>query len=85
MEVMNSNLRKRSRQEGSFTEWDAEIKKLWPQLINPPLTYKKKNSIARKEYKWEPPPSGWKKLNFDGASRGNPGKAGIGCIIREET
>ena len=84
-EVMNSDLRKRPREEGSFSNWDAEIKKLWPLLINPPLIYKKKNDLARLSCKWEPPPPGWKKLNFDGASRGNPGKAGIGCIIRDES
>lgn len=31
---------------------------------------------------WKRPPSGFLKLNFDGASRGNPGMAGIGGIIR---
>ena len=46
--VMNSDLRKRPKEEGSFIEWDAEIKKLWPHLINPPLSYKKKNNIAKK-------------------------------------
>ena len=68
-EVMNSDLKKRPREEGSFSNWDAEIKKLWPLLINPPLIYKKKNDLARLSCKWEPPPPGWKKLNFDGASR----------------
>ena len=48
------------------------------------MYYKKKNNLARLNCKWEPPPPGWKKLNFDGACRGNPGKAGIGCIIRDE-
>lgn len=27
---------------------------------------------------------GWFKWNFNGASRGNPGKAGIGCFIHNE-
>ena len=31
------------------------------------------------------PPKGWAKLNFDGASKGNPGKARIGCIIRSDS
>lgn len=31
---------------------------------------------------WNRPPVGFLKLNFDGASRGNPGLAGIGGIIR---
>lgn len=82
---MNSNLRKRPREEGSFSDWDAEIKKSWPSLINPPLYYNKKKNLARQTCKWEPPPLGWKKLNFDGASRGNLGKAGIECIIRDDT
>lgn len=31
---------------------------------------------------WKRPPSGFLKLNFDGASRGNPGLTGIGGILR---
>lgn len=31
---------------------------------------------------WSHPPIGFLKLNFDGASRGKPGLAGIGGIIR---
>ena len=85
IKVMNSDLRKRPREEGSFSEWDAKIKKLWPLIINPPLSYKKKNNLARKACKWELPLRGWKKLNFDKASRGDPGKAVIGCIVREES
>ena len=35
----------------------------------------------RDKCRWIPPPSGWAKLNFDGALSGNPGMVGIGCII----
>ena len=31
---------------------------------------------------WRFPPSGWHKLNSDGASKGNPGAAGYGGLIR---
>jgi exonuclease III len=31
---------------------------------------------------WSPPPPGFLKLNFDGASRGNPGPAGLGAVLR---
>lgn len=31
---------------------------------------------------WSPPPEGVFKLNFDGASKGNPGPAGFGGIVR---
>ncbi|XP_059073499.1 uncharacterized protein LOC131874235 [Cryptomeria japonica] len=33
---------------------------------------------------WIPPKTGNFKMNFDGASRGNPGKSGYGAIIRNE-
>ena len=61
------------------------MKKKWVNLINPPLVYKKKNKEARDNCRWTPPPTGWAKLNFDGASRGNPGSEGIGCIINNES
>ena len=32
--------------------------------------------------KWNLPPSGWIKVNIDGAARGSPGKAGCGGIFR---
>lgn len=32
--------------------------------------------------KWSPPPSGFIKLNFDKASRGNLGKSSIAAILR---
>jgi ribonuclease HI len=81
-EVLNNYLRSNPIEEGSFTVWDAGIKKNWPYIINPPLCYKTKNLIARTECRWSPPPPGWLKLNFDGASRGNPGKSGAGFILR---
>lgn len=36
-----------------------------------------------KQQSWIPPVDGQFKLNFDGASKGNPGKAGFGCVIRD--
>lgn len=33
--------------------------------------------------KWECPPSSMVKLNIDGASKGNPGRAECGCVIRD--
>ncbi|KAI9181436.1 hypothetical protein LWI28_015010 [Acer negundo] len=31
---------------------------------------------------WKPPPSGWLMFNVDGSSRGSPGPAGIGWVLR---
>ena len=84
MEVMNAYLQKSIIEEGSFSQWDESIKKKWHNLINPPYFYRKNNKEARAKCKWEPPPRGWFKLNFDGAARGNPGVAGIGCIVNDE-
>ncbi|GLJ37542.1 hypothetical protein SUGI_0762890 [Cryptomeria japonica] len=38
----------------------------------------------RKNAMWQGLLLGWMKLNFDGASRGNPGRSGVGAIIRNE-
>ena len=35
--------------------------------------------------KWLKPPANSIKLNSDGASKGNPGPAGGGCILRDHT
>lgn len=35
--------------------------------------------------KWEPPRDGWMKINTDGASHGNPGRATAGGVLRDET
>lgn len=32
---------------------------------------------------WNPPLRGKFRLNFDGVSKGNPGKAGYGCVLRD--
>ncbi|XP_059078115.1 uncharacterized protein LOC131876678 [Cryptomeria japonica] len=37
----------------------------------------------RKAAIWSPQNLGWLKLNFDGASRGNPSPSGIGYVIRD--
>ena len=82
--MINAHLRKTRQVEGSFSFWDGLMKRHWPNLINPPLTYAASSKEARANCKWAPPPPGWHKLNFDGAARGNPGVSGIGCIINDE-
>ncbi|XP_040995155.1 uncharacterized protein LOC121241441 [Juglans microcarpa x Juglans regia] len=38
---------------------------------------------AREYFDWKPPPSGWLKLNVDGAVFGDLHKAGVGVVLRE--
>jgi len=38
-------------------------------------------SQFRKDDCWKPPPQGSLKLNFDGASKGNPGPVGYECVV----
>ena len=42
------------------------------------------NGRTSKLVRWEKPPSGWTKLNMNGASLGNLGVAGCGGIMRDE-
>lgn len=66
-----------------MTYWDGKMRLKWISLKIPsfvgdgPIS----NLQKRKDCKCKPPNDGWVKLNFDGASRGNPGIAGIGCCI----
>jgi len=49
-----------------------------------PIPHAVKQTTTRTPQGWTRPPEGFLKLNFDGASRGNPGPAGIGGIIRNQ-
>ena len=51
--------------------------------IENPLRSKGSNLYnPRSIVKWCVPPNGWIKGNFDGATKGNPGRAGCGGVLR---
>jgi len=52
--------------------------------MNPHIINKKKTTVQGKELShWTPPPFNMFQLNFDGASKGNPGKVGYGGVFRD--
>ncbi|XP_057865263.2 uncharacterized protein LOC131072959 [Cryptomeria japonica] len=63
--------------------WDEKMRGLWNGLKIPPYIRlgPKLGKGKRETCVWKPPKNGWFKLNFDGASKGNPGQAGIGCCL----
>ena len=39
---------------------------------------------VERQISWQKPPSGWIKINTDGAAKGNPGLATAGGVLRDE-
>ncbi|GLJ49246.1 hypothetical protein SUGI_1040380 [Cryptomeria japonica] len=66
-----------------LAKWDSDMEKSWSfkQISDHRLNDRK---ALRKNVTWQAPSIGWQKLNFDEASRGNPGQSGVGAIIRNE-
>jgi hypothetical protein len=62
---------------------DKIILEGWNLPLNTQTQGKTKNRQAISPTAWSPPPPGFLKLNFDGASRDNPGPAGFGAILRD--
>jgi len=64
---------------------DAHILELLGLQSHVPQGIKKKaRHISEGKDFWQPPPHGFSKFNIDGASKGNPGDAGYGGVIRDE-
>ncbi|XP_057833769.2 uncharacterized protein LOC131044456 [Cryptomeria japonica] len=86
IEQMNETAKHKNLKKNLYTEWDSKMKLSFPNLIIPPLFGKGSQDVVinpRLNVKWEPPEQGWYKINFDGASAGNPSPSGIGCIVRD--
>jgi len=65
------------------TPKEINIWENWQIKIQHNLKANKRQAEDKKEdNSWQPPPLGIIQLNFDGASKGNPGKAGYGGVFR---
>lgn len=62
---------------GYHSKWDFEMETLWMFIPQEDHLLKDKQKFRTHTY-WQAPSFGWEKLNFDGASRGNPGSSGSG-------
>ncbi|GLJ36708.1 hypothetical protein SUGI_0738740 [Cryptomeria japonica] len=58
------------------SKWDLDMEKTW--------SFKQSSDHKLKDRKVLKQNTTWQKLNFGGASRGNPGQSGLGAIIRDE-
>ncbi|GLJ31315.1 hypothetical protein SUGI_0628260 [Cryptomeria japonica] len=72
-----------SRRIRSYNDWDHSMEKIW--LLKHPVIIDNNNRVKRRDIKWMAPLRDWVKLNFDGASKGNPGDVGFGAIIRNDS
>ena len=83
-EVTNSSLKK-TKFNPVVTSRDSQIIQRWKHLFIPDgwkIGNSSTSSLSCKQIGWRPPDEGYWKLNFDGASRGNPGPFGFGACIR---
>lgn len=78
---MNSKIALRPNIKGNFTEWDGRMRFKWSRLKIP--SFLRNNDQKREHATWNPAQEGWLKLNFDGASKGNPSPSGASCIIKD--
>lgn len=87
VEVVNFAVRSSNVKNNVFTSWDSELTKNFVGLVVPKLMGSRRLEQLvdpRKGIKWTTPNPGWFKINFDGASSGNLGPSGIGCVEWDE-
>ncbi|GLJ53858.1 hypothetical protein SUGI_1150030 [Cryptomeria japonica] len=66
-----------------FSFWDNRMQIIWDGLagsINNVTNKTKERSLEH----WKAHETGRLKMNFDGATKGNLGRASVGCLIRDE-
>lgn len=71
------------RNKYRYNNWDRSMEIKWSLKERGPVVPSKKQ-VDKNLIKWNAPPKDWVKLNFDGASKGNPGRASFGVVLRDE-
>jgi ribonuclease HI len=72
----------------SVTDWQCSpdeqvVLQNWQPSLGTLLLAKRPASHSTSLNIWTPPPEHYIKVNFDGASKGNPGPAGYGAVLRD--
>ncbi|XP_057836479.2 uncharacterized protein LOC131046709 [Cryptomeria japonica] len=86
VELLNEAAKSKSLKKNQYTDWDWNLKLVFPNLNIPSLFGNGNPEISvnpRLNVKWEAPEPRWHKINFDGASAGNREHSGIRCCIRD--
>lgn len=87
-ESVSATARNHNLAKHPYTSEDISIQANWPlvncQPVNGSWRVNPLSELAKEEVKWEPPTKEWIKINFDGASRGNPGISGVGVVARND-
>lgn len=71
------------RKKHKYNDWDRSMETKW-SLREIGLIVPSKKQVDRNLIKRNALPKDWVKLNFDGASKGNLGRAGFEAVLRDE-
>lgn len=85
VELVNAAARRRPFSKNIFTNRDIELTNKFQGLSIPTVVGSQsivQKAELRRKTVWQKLEEGWIKINFDGASCGNPGLVGIGCVAR---
>jgi hypothetical protein len=75
------NLQRWTEEDINMVPAERLIIQQWA-LHPPSTTHLNSQPVISSPSHWAPPPEGFIKINFDGASKGNPGAAGYGLVFR---
>ncbi|GLJ44161.1 hypothetical protein SUGI_0921360 [Cryptomeria japonica] len=71
-----------SKKVKAYTWWDKKMEEKWG-ILNAGIVGVVVKRDNGKNIKWKVPERNCYKMNFDGASKGNPRDVGFGAIIRD--